>query len=102
MSQLVEVRVPDIGDFKDVPIIEILVKPGDSIAVEAPLITLESEKATLDVPSPVAGVVSAVKVKVGDKVAQGTLVVRLIIRRGAFPTCTTSATCWSPAALPTR
>jgi dihydrolipoamide dehydrogenase len=74
MSQLVEVRVPDIGDFKDVPIIEILVKPGDTVAVEAPLITLESDKATLDIPSPVAGVVSAVKVKVGDKVAQGTLV----------------------------
>jgi len=82
MSQLVEVRVPDIGDFKDVPIIEILVKPGDTVAVEAPLITLESEKAALDVPSPVAGVVSAVKVKVGDKVAQGTLVVTVDVAAG--------------------
>lgn len=86
MSQLVEVRVPDIGDFKDVPIIEILVKSGDSIAVEAPLITLESEKATLDIPSPVAGVVSAVKVKVGDKVAQGTLVATVdVVAGGAKP-----------------
>jgi len=82
MSQLVEVRVPDIGDFKDVPIIEVLVKPGDTIAVEAPLITLESEKATLDIPSPVAGVVSAVKVKVGDKVAQGTLVATVDVVAG--------------------
>ncbi len=74
MSQLVEVRIPDIGDFKDVPIIEVLVKVGDEVKIEDSLITLESDKATLDVPSPVAGTVSELKVNVGDKVAAGTLV----------------------------
>ncbi|MFN2545828.1 MAG: 2-oxo acid dehydrogenase subunit E2 [Myxococcales bacterium] len=66
--------VPDIGDFKDIPVIEVLVKAGDKIAAEAPLVTLESDKATMDVPSPAAGVVKEVKVKVGDKVSQGTLI----------------------------
>ena len=74
MSDSVEVKVPDIGDFKDVPIIEVLVKVGDSVAAEDSLITLESDKATMDVPSPVSGVVTELRVKVGDKVAQGTLV----------------------------
>ncbi|MBI1395384.1 MAG: dihydrolipoyl dehydrogenase [Betaproteobacteria bacterium] len=75
MSNLVEVRVPDIGDFKDVPIIEILVKPGDSVQVEDSLVTLESDKATMEVPSPAAGTVREIKVKVGDKVSQGALIV---------------------------
>ncbi len=77
MSQLIEVKVPDIGDFKDVPVIEVAVKPGDSVEAEATLLTLESDKATMDVPSPVAGVVKEIKVAVGDKVAEGTLVVIL-------------------------
>ena len=72
-----DVLVPDIGDFKDVPVIEILVKPGDEVAAEAPLVTLESDKATLDVPSPSAGVIREIAVKVGDKVSQGTLLARL-------------------------
>ena len=72
-----DVLVPDIGDFKDVPVIEVLVKPGDEIAAEAPLITLESDKATMEVPSPAAGVVREILVKVGDKVSQGTLIARL-------------------------
>ena len=72
-----EVLVPDIGDFKDVPVIAVLVKPGDEVGVETPLVTLESDKATIDVPSPAAGVVREVKVKVGDKVSQGTAVVTL-------------------------
>ncbi len=67
-----EVLVPDIGDFKQVEVIEVLVKPGDSIANEQSLITLESDKATMEIPSPDAGVVRALKVKVGDKVSQGT------------------------------
>ncbi|MDO8789328.1 MAG: dihydrolipoyllysine-residue acetyltransferase [Sulfuritalea sp.] len=71
---IVEVKVPDIGDFKDVPIIELLVKVGDTVKAEDSLITLESDKATMDVPSPVSGVVTELKVKVGDKVAEGTLV----------------------------
>jgi pyruvate dehydrogenase E2 component (dihydrolipoamide acetyltransferase) len=76
-AQQLKVTVPDIGDFGEVPIIEILVAVGDTVAVEDPLITLESDKATMDVPSPVAGVVKALHVKVGDNVAQGTLVLDL-------------------------
>ena len=74
---LLEVKVPDIGDYHDVPITEVLVKPGDSVAAEDPLITVESDKATLDIPAPAAGVVREIKVKVGDKVSQGTLVLTL-------------------------
>jgi dihydrolipoamide dehydrogenase len=74
VSELVEVRVPDIGDFSDVPVIEVLVAPGESVAVEDPLVTLESDKATMDVPSPVAGTVENVAVNVGDKLSQGSLV----------------------------
>ncbi len=74
MSQTIEVKVPDIGDFKDVPVIDVLVKPGDTIKAEDSLITLESEKATIDVPAPAAGTVKEIKVKVGDKVSQGSLV----------------------------
>jgi len=74
MSDSVEVKVPDIGDFKDVPVIEVLVKVGDTVTAEDSLITLESDKATMDVPSPVSGVVTEIKVKIGDKVAEGTLV----------------------------
>jgi pyruvate dehydrogenase E2 component (dihydrolipoamide acetyltransferase) len=68
-----DVLVPDIGDFTDVPIIEILVSPGDTIAQEDPLVTLESDKATMDVPSPLEGVVQEIKVSVGDTVSEGTL-----------------------------
>ena len=68
-----EIRLPDIGDFKDVPVVEILVKPGQSVAKEDVLMTLESDKATLEVPAPAAGVIGEIKVKVGDKVSQGTL-----------------------------
>jgi pyruvate dehydrogenase E2 component (dihydrolipoamide acetyltransferase) len=71
------VTVPDIGDFTDVPVIEVLVKPGDTVKAEDALITLESDKATMDVPSPAAGVVKAVALKVGDKVSQGALVLTL-------------------------
>ena len=66
-----EVRVPDIGDFDDVPVIEILVSVGDSVEVEDPLVTLESDKATMDVPAPSAGVVSEMSVSVGDRVSEG-------------------------------
>ncbi len=72
-----EVKVPDIGDFKDVPVIEVFVKPGDVVAAEDSLVTLESDKATMDVPSPAAGKVDKVLVKVGDKVSEGTLIVVL-------------------------
>ncbi|GAC1652416.1 MAG: dihydrolipoyllysine-residue acetyltransferase [Vulcanimicrobiaceae bacterium] len=72
-----EVKVPDIGDFRDVPVIELLVKNGERIAKDAPLVTLESEKATFEVPSPAAGIVKALKVKVGDKVSQGSAIIVL-------------------------
>jgi dihydrolipoamide dehydrogenase len=68
-----EIRLPDIGDFKDVPVIEIHIKPGQTVAKEEVLLTLESDKATLDVPAPEAGVIGEVKVKVGDKVSEGSL-----------------------------
>lgn len=74
---LIEVKVPDIGDYHDVPVIEVLVKPGDVLAPEDPICTLESDKATMDVPCPVAGIVREVLVKVGDKVSEGTPVIRL-------------------------
>src|SRR4051812_27498888 len=77
MAEMIEVRVPDIGDFTDVPVIEVLVAPGEEVALEAPLVTLESDKATMDVPAPVAGVVQEVLVKVGDTVSEGTPVLTL-------------------------
>ena len=72
-----DVVVPDLGDFADVEIIEILVKPGDEVAAEQGLITLETEKATMDVPSPAAGRVDALKVKVGDRVSKGDVILSL-------------------------
>ncbi len=74
MANLIDIKVPDIGDFRDVPIIEVLVKPGDRVKTEDPLITLESDKASMEVPSPVDGVVKEVRVKVGDKVSEGSLI----------------------------
>jgi dihydrolipoamide dehydrogenase len=73
----IEVRVPDIGDFKDVPVIEVFVKPGDAVKAEDSLVTLESDKATMDVPAPAAGVVKELEVKVGDKVSEGSVILML-------------------------
>ena len=77
MNQKTQVRVPDIGDFEDVEIIEVHINPGDTIETESPLITLESDKATMDVPAPFAGRVESVLIKVGDKVSEGTPIVDL-------------------------
>ena len=74
MANLVEVKVPDIGDFKDVPVIEILVKVGDAVKKEQSLVTLESDKATMEVPSSHTGVVKDIKVKLGDKISEGVIV----------------------------
>ena len=74
---LVEIKVPDIGDFKEVEVIEVLVKPGDRIAVDQSLITVESDKASMEIPSSQAGVVREMKVKLGDKVAEGSLLLML-------------------------
>ncbi|MGH2870664.1 MAG: dihydrolipoyllysine-residue acetyltransferase [Solirubrobacteraceae bacterium] len=79
------VEVPDIGDFDAVPIIEILVSPGDTVAVEDPLVTLESDKATMDVPAPVAGVVKTVSVKIGDRVSQGAPLMTIESANGSDP-----------------
>jgi pyruvate dehydrogenase E2 component (dihydrolipoamide acetyltransferase) len=77
MGQLVEVKVPDIGDFKDVEVIEVLVKPGDTVKKEQSLVTVESDKASMEIPSSTAGVVKEMKVKLGDKVSEGSLLLVL-------------------------
>ncbi len=77
MSDAVEIKVPDIGDFDQVPVIEIHVAPGDEVAPEDPLITLESDKATMDVPAPQAGTVQELKVSVGDTVSEGSVILTL-------------------------
>ena len=76
-----EIQVPDIGDFTDVPVIEVHVAAGDTVAVDDPLLTLESDKATLDVPSPVAGTVSELRINVGDTVSQGTVIGALTVNK---------------------
>src|SRR4051812_31456043 len=80
-----EVKVPDIGDFDAVPVIEVLVGPGDEVSVEDPLVVLESDKATMEVPSPAAGKVGELKVAVGDKVAEGTVILTLETAEPAAP-----------------
>ena len=77
MPQLIEVKIPDIGDFQEVAVIEVLVKPGDVIQAEDSMVTLESDKASMDVPAPFAGTVKEVRIKVGDMVAQGMVVLTL-------------------------
>ena len=72
-----EIKVPDLGDFHDVEIIDVLVKPGDTIEIDTPLLTLETEKATLDVPSTEAGVVKSIAVKKGDRVSKGSVILVL-------------------------
>src|SRR5437868_579957 len=80
---LQEIKVPDIGDFKDVPVIEVFVKAGDTVKAEDPLVTLESDKATMDVPAPLGGKVQDMRVKVGDKVSEGTVVLTLVTGSGS-------------------
>ena len=81
----VEIKVPNLGDFKDVAVIDVLVKAGDTVAVDTPLVTLESDKAALDVPSPAAGVVVEVTVRTGDRVNTGSLIARLRSSAAATP-----------------
>jgi dihydrolipoamide dehydrogenase len=104
LSQLLEVHVPDIGDFHDIPVIEVLVKPGDTLAKEDPIVSLESDKATMEVPAPAAGTVKEVKVKVGDKVSMGVLL--LVMEAAgdaavAAPAAASAAVPAPPAAAPT-
>src|SRR5690348_14827335 len=103
MSQVV---VPDIGDFKEVEVIEVLVKPGDAVAKEQSLITLESDKATMEIPSPDGGVVKELKVKVGDRISKGAPILVLESSSGAASAPTREepkperATAQRPAAVP--
>src|ERR1700687_796720 len=97
MSTL-EVKVPDIGDFTDIPVIEVFVKPGDVVKAEDSLLTLESDKATMDVPSPAAGTVKEVRVKVGDKVSEGTLIV--VVESAEADAKTSPATAPAPEPRP--
>ncbi|MCG8465829.1 MAG: dihydrolipoyl dehydrogenase, partial [Xanthomonadales bacterium] len=83
MTEIVQIKVPDIGDVDAVDVIEVLVAPGDTVEEETPLLTLETDKATMEVPSPAAGVVDAVHVSVGDKVSEGHIVVDLKQAAGA-------------------
>ena len=85
MNPTVEIKVPDIGDFKNIPVIEVLVKPGDTVSAEDSLVTLESDKATMDIPAPSAGVVKTISLKPGDKVSMGTLILTLEAPGAAAP-----------------
>jgi pyruvate dehydrogenase E2 component (dihydrolipoamide acetyltransferase) len=96
---LVEVKVPDIGDFADVAVIELLVKPGDTVKAEQSLITVESDKASMEIPSSHAGVVQALKVAVGDKVKEGSLVLLLEAAGGAAASAATAAPAPAQASL---
>ena len=103
---LLDIHVPDIGDFDEVAVIELLVKPGDTIRAEQSLITVESDKASMEIPSSHAGVVKEVKVKLGDKVKQGSVVVVLEAAASATPSAAAStaapsaATSEAPATAP--
>src|SRR5690606_25738334 len=82
MAEIKEARVPDIGDYSDVPVIEVLVAVGDTVNQDQGLVTLESDKATLEVPSPYAGVVKELKVKLGDKLSEGSVVALIEVAEG--------------------
>uniref|UniRef100_UPI0035ADBE1F biotin/lipoyl-containing protein n=1 Tax=Thauera aminoaromatica TaxID=164330 RepID=UPI0035ADBE1F len=97
MSNKIEVKVPDIGDFKDVPIIEVAVQAGDAIKVDQTLIVLESDKASMDVPSTAAGTIVELKVKVGDKVSEGA-VIAIVEASGAAAAAPAPAPAAAPAA----
>ena len=101
-ESVVELKVPDIGDFKDVPVIEVLVKPGDAVAKDASLVTLESDKASMEVPASVTGTIADVRVKVGDKVSQGS-VIATVRTTAAAPAVAVQTPAQAPAAaLPLR
>ncbi|WP_334170173.1 biotin/lipoyl-containing protein, partial [Zoogloea sp.] len=99
MSQLIEVKVPDIGDFSDVPVIELFVKVGDTLKVDDAIATLESDKATMDVPSSAAGVVKEVLVSLGDRVSEGAVLIKLEAA-GAAAAAAPAASAPAPAAAP--
>ncbi len=100
MSQLIEVKVPDIGDFSDVPVIELFVQPGDTVKVDDAIATLESDKATMDVPSSAAGVVKEVLVKVGDRVSEGVVMIKVEATAGAAVNSDVGAASAANASVP--
>jgi pyruvate dehydrogenase E2 component (dihydrolipoamide acetyltransferase) len=108
MSDTIEIRVPNIGDFRDLPIIAVLVKEGDTVSLESPLVEIESEKATMEVPSPAAGVVRSIVVHVGDTVSEGTPILTLAAAPATAaaapppaPAAPAAAAAPAPAAAPT-
>lgn len=100
MGSLRDILVPDIGDFKNIPVIEVLVKPGDTVKAEDSLITLESDKATMEVPAPFAGVVKELKIKPGDKVSEGAAILSLEISEGAAAPAPAAVAAQKPASTP--
>ena len=100
MADAIDVRVPDIGDFKDIPVIEVLVKPGDAVKKNDSIVTLESDKASMEVPAPADGTVDAIKVKVGDKVSQGSVILSLSPETPAQPATSPSIPQGDRAAAP--
>ena len=94
---LIEVQVPDIGDFDEVGVIEVLVKAGDTVKVEQSLITVESDKASMEIPSSAAGVVKEIKVKLGDKVSKGSVILSLESEGAAAPAPAPAAPAPAPA-----
>src|SRR3569623_1893595 len=100
MAQLIEVRVPDMGNFSEVGVIDVLVKPGDTVAVDTPLVTLETEKATMDVPSTAAGVVAEVLVRKGGKIRAGAGVVKVETGTSTATNAEPSKAAASPAPAP--
>jgi len=96
MAQQIEVKVPDIGDFKDVAVIEVMVKPGETVAVDTSLVMVESDKASMEIPSSHAGVVKEVRVKVDDKVSEGSTI--LVLETTGAATAPTAAPASQPAA----
>ncbi|MCC8943377.1 dihydrolipoyl dehydrogenase, partial [Bradyrhizobium sp. Arg68] len=98
MAQQIEVKVPDIGDFKDVAVIEVMVKPGETVAVDTSLIMVESDKASMEIPSSHAGVVKEVRVKVDDKVSEGSIILVLEAAGAAAAPAPAPAAASKPAA----
>ncbi|MBP0131759.1 MAG: branched-chain alpha-keto acid dehydrogenase subunit E2, partial [Nitrosospira sp.] len=101
MAETKQVLVPDIGDFKDVPVIELLVKPGDTVRMEDPLISLESDKATIEVPSPLDGVIKEISVKLGDKVSQGSLILTVEVSTATHASSGSVTETPTPSVTPT-
>ena len=99
---LLDIAVPDIGDFDEVAVIELMVKPGDTVAADQSLITVESDKASMEIPSSHAGVVKEIKVKIGDKVSKGSIVLSLEVAGTAPAAAAAPAAPASPAASPNQ